>query len=642
VITRRAIVGTAGHVDHGKTTLVKALTGVDCDRLAEEKARGITIDLGFAWLVDGEVQLGFVDVPGHERFVHNALAGFGGIGMALLVVAADEGIRAQTREHLAILSLLGVRRGVVVITRADLVTDDVIELRRLEIAELLAPTLLADAPMVAVASLEGRGIPELRAVLLELARATAQDRSARPARLPLDRAFVAAGRGAVVTGTLIGGTIDPGDELELVPGREPVRVRAVQVHGEARERVVAGERVAVLLGGIELDQLRRGLTLAAPGSLAEARSLVGEVTWLASAPIPLAGWREVLLHLGTAETPARIRALDPETIAPGTTGLAEIRTAAPIAAARGDLLVVRRPSPAETLGGGTLLDPDWRPRRAGARAKALAALRRDDEAVVLWVEEAGHRGALAERLARRLGLAPVEAARWLESLVGEGRLLRLPVSPPRYVTLGAWKKLAARATKVLAAYFEEHRLADHMPRAELTQRLLGDDHSLAGPLLTALSRQGLVQLEGDRARLPGRRADTTRDEDRLIFKVQRAIEAGGLTAPSPQDLANRLSAKPAILEGILKLLVERRIVVRLPGGLLTSGKAVAELVASLRESGWTVFSIPDFKERFGLSRKWAVPLLEHLDKIGVTRRVGDQRELLPARSSSTPRGASFP
>ncbi|MCA9686858.1 MAG: SelB C-terminal domain-containing protein, partial [Myxococcales bacterium] len=215
--------------------------------------------------------------------------------------------------------------------------------------------------------------------------------------------------------------------------------------------------------------------------------------------------------------------------------------------------------------------------------------------------------------------------------------------PPRYVTLAAWKRLANRAGRMLNAYFQEHRLADHMPRAELAQRLLGDDQSLAGPLLTALSRQGIVHLEGDRARLPGRRADTTRDEDRLIFRAQKALEDAGLTPPSPQEFADRLAAKPAILEGVIKLLVERRVVIRLPGGLITSAKAIAALIESLRATGWSVFTIPDFKERFGLTRKWAVPLLEYLDKVGVTRRVGDQRELLPPREpshSSSTRGAS--
>lgn len=643
MISRRAIVATAGHVDHGKTTLVHALTGIDCDRLAEEKSRGITIDLGFAWLIEDELQLGFVDVPGHERFVHNALAGFGGVGIALLVVAADEGVRTQTREHLAILNLLGVRAGVVALTRCDLVEPETIELRRLEVAELLAPTPLADARVIETSSVDGRGLDQLRSELLRLGRDFAIEARARPTRLPIDRAFSVPGRGVVVTGTLTGGTIDAGDTLELVPSGATVRVRAVQVHGETRPSAIAGERTAVLVAGAELEQLRRGENLVTPGSLLAARSLIARVDWLPDAPLALGGWREARVHLGSDEAPCRVRALEPESLAPGASGLVEIRTAAPIAAARGDRVILRRPSPSTTLGGGVVLDPAWRPRRGTARRKALGGLAREHEAVLTWVDEAGHRGALAERLAPRLGLAPVETARRLEALVGEGRMVRLPVSPPRYVTIAAWKRLAARATRVLEAYFSEHRLAEGMPRAELMQRLLGSDQGLAPVLLSLLARQGLVEVEEDRVRPPGRKAGTTRDEDRLINRALRAIEEAGLTVPSPNELADRLNAKPAILEGILKLLVERREVIRLPSGLLTSAKAIDAIVASLRADGWTEFSIPAFKERLGITRKWAVPLLEHLDKVGITRRVGDLRQLLPAPASrSTSKQGSPP
>src|SRR5262245_20608176 len=285
---RRAIVGTAGHIDHGKTRLIEALTGIDCDRLAEEKARGITIDLGFAWLTDGDLQLGFVDVPGHERFLHNALAGLGGIRLMLLVVAADEGVKPQTREHVAICSLLGIPAAVVALTKSDLVNDDLLGLAQLEIEELLATTPFAGAPIVPVSAVTGAGLPRLREELLVRAGAVEVPADpTRPARLPIDRAFHLKGLGAVVTGTLAAGRVAPGDELEVVPGGARARVRSVQVHGTPREEALAGERTSLQLAGVELADLARGRQLAPAGALAASHRLLARCTWLPDAGKPL-------------------------------------------------------------------------------------------------------------------------------------------------------------------------------------------------------------------------------------------------------------------------------------------------------------------------------------------------------------------
>src|SRR5688500_244617 len=300
---RRAIVGTAGHVDHGKTRLIEALTGIDCDRWAEEKARGITIDLGFAWLTEGDLQLGFVDVPGHERFLHNALAGLGGIRLMLLVVAADEGVKPQTREHVAICSLLGIPAAVVALTKTDLVSADLVELAQLEVEELLQPTPFAGAPIVPVSAATGAGMPRLSELLLERAAAVAVPAdAARPARLPVDRAFHLKGLGVVVTGTLAAGRIAAGDELAVVPGGRTARVRSVQVHGTPREEALAGERTSLQLAGVELAELERGQQLAPAGALATTHRLLARVHWLPDAGKPLAGWTSVRVHLLAAET----------------------------------------------------------------------------------------------------------------------------------------------------------------------------------------------------------------------------------------------------------------------------------------------------------------------------------------------------
>ena len=315
---RRAIVGTAGHIDHGKTRLIEALTGIDCDRLAEEKARGITIDLGFAWLVEGDLQLGFVDVPGHERFLHNALAGLGGIRLMLLVVAADEGVKPQTREHVAICALLGIPAAVVALTKTDLVSGDLLELAQLEVEELLQATPFAGAPIVPVSAVTGAGMSRLRELLVERAAAVAVPAdAARPARLPIDRAFHLKGLGVVVTGTLAAGRVAAGDELAVIPGDRIARVRSVQVHGAPREAALAGERTSLQLAGVELGELQRGQQLAPAGALATTHRLLARCTWLPEAGKPLAGWAAVRVHLLAAETLGKARALLPPELVPG-------------------------------------------------------------------------------------------------------------------------------------------------------------------------------------------------------------------------------------------------------------------------------------------------------------------------------------
>ncbi|HEV2843201.1 MAG TPA: selenocysteine-specific translation elongation factor, partial [Thermoanaerobaculia bacterium] len=342
---RRAIVGTAGHIDHGKTSLVLALTGIDCDRWAEEKARGITIDLGFAHLTEGDLQLGFVDVPGHERFLHNALAGLGGIRVMMLVVAADEGVKPQTREHLAVCSLLGIPAGLVALTKVDLVSSDLLELAQLEVDELLAATPFADAPVLPVSSTTGEGIPELKAALLDLAgRHVMPDDRDRPARLPIDRAFHLKGLGVVVTGTLASGAVKPGDNLEILPRSERVRVRSVQVHGQPREEAGAGERTSLQLSGVPLEELSRGMQLGSPEAFEATTSLLARFTLLPDAPAPVRGFVPVRLHLYANEVLGRMRPLNEGGLAPGETGPVEIRLEAPVVALRGDRYILRRPS----------------------------------------------------------------------------------------------------------------------------------------------------------------------------------------------------------------------------------------------------------------------------------------------------------
>jgi len=637
---RRVVVGTAGHIDHGKTALIQALTGIDCDRWREEKERGITIDLGFAHLERGDLQVGFVDVPGHERFLHNALAGLGGIRIMLLVISADEGVMPQTREHLAICSLLGIPAGIVALTKSDLVAPDLLELARLEAEELLAATPFAGAAVLPVSARTGAGVPELEAALLDLAGRWATDAPDpdRPMRLPVDRAFHLKGLGVIVTGTLASGAVAPGDALELLPGTGPnargttARVRSVQVHGAPHERAEAGERTSLQLTGVELSELARGAVLAEPAAYAGTRRLAVRCTILPEAPAPLTGWTPVRLHLFSARVLGELRPLGTRTIEPGETAEAELRLAAPVVAVRGDRFVLRRPSPQTTLGGGEVLDPGWKRPRAAALPQALAALRAGrPETLVLWVREAGEPGAGDDDLARRLGLRPAAIAPVLAELAAAGRLLEAPAGHGhgrRWIAPGVYRQVADRARRELTAYFERDRLAPGMPKAEAVRRILPRGAELAEVYLRWLAVQGVLTVAGDLINPPGREAELSGAESALARRLAERFAAAGLEAPSPAELAAELGAKREIVDGVVRWLLDRGRLVRLPGGLLISSAAIETLTADLAATGWDRFTVPQFKDRFGLTRKWAIPLLEHLDSTGRTRRLGDQRQVV--------------
>jgi selenocysteine-specific elongation factor len=634
---RRVIVGTAGHIDHGKTSLVLALTGIDCDRWAEEKARGITIDLGFAHRTEGDLQLGFVDVPGHERFLHNALAGLGGIRILLLVVAADEGVKPQTREHLAVCSLLGIPAAVVALTKVDAVSADLVELAQLEVEELLAATPFTGAAILPVSSTTGEGIPALQEALLALAAAHAvPDQPERPARLPIDRAFHLKGLGVIVTGTLGSGAIRAGDTLELLPpvkDAEKVRVRSVQVHGEAREGAAAGERTSLQLTGVPLEELARGQQLGTPGAFETTTSLFACFTLLPDAPAAIRGFVPVRLHLYASEVLGRMRPLSTEGLAPGETGVVEIRLEGAVSAVRGDRFVIRRPSPPATLGGGEILDPRWRRHRGSVLQQGLTALQKDlQAALAFWVQEAGERGIEAAELARRLGVPPAAVAKRLAALAANQKLIEIPEEhgrARRWLAPAAVQRVTERARRVLKEHFQKDRLAESIPKAEAVRRILrGRGAELADVYLGWLAAQKVLALHGDLVTLPGRSAQLTGEESKLAVDALAAFDRAGIAPPSPGDVARALGAKPQILEGVIRHLVARGQLVKLPSGLILAASALTGLRRDLLATSWERFSVADFKDRFGLTRKWAIPFLEHLDSTGVTRRVGDDRMIV--------------
>lgn len=629
---RRFIVGTAGHIDHGKTALIKALTGIDADRLPEEKRRGITIDLGFAHAEWEGVRVSFVDVPGHERFVRNMLAGAGGIDAVLLVVAADESVMPQTREHFEIVRMLGITRGLVAVTKTDRVARELVEITISEIRELARGSFLERAPILPVSAVTGEGLDALKRALLGLDRSADEGhREARGTRLPIDRAFSIAGFGAVVTGSLVSGTISRDQKLQLLPAGRPVRIRRIEVHGRETAEARAGERVSANLVGVELSDLSRGQVVATPDAFATSRLLTVRLDLLPSAPRIESG-DAVSFHHFSAETRARIRLIDRRELAGGGSARAQLRLASGIAAAPGDRFVIRRLSPVETIGGGTVLDPLWPPvrRMTEAGRSHLERLEHGDltERVLLWVEQAKEAGAGEEQLAARAGVSASEVRAAAADPRVAGRVHVLRRSPERYVSEETLQRLSRRATSEIEALLAVGAPSVGVSRRTLLARLLPSaDPRWSEAMERALTSRKAYEIVGEEARLPGREDLAAPDRD-LSERILEVFRKSVLDPPSPAEAAQRVGHRQKVVEGLLGYLVKKGSIVRLPGGWLIARDAVDEVVTRLRSSGKKRLAVSEFKEMFGLTRRLAIPLLEHLDSSKVTRRVGDEREIV--------------
>ncbi len=635
---KRFLIGTAGHIDHGKTALVKALTGIDADRLPEEKRRGITIDLGFAHAEWEGVRVSFVDVPGHEKFVRNMLAGAGGIEAVLLVVAADESVMPQTREHFAIVRLLGLRAGVVAVTKIDRVPGDLVEVTVSDIHDLVQDSFLAGARVVPVSARTGEGLGELKKALVAIAKdLPAGERESRATRLPIDRSFLVPGFGPVVTGSLVSGTVSRDQKLELLPERRIVRVRRAEVHGREEEVARAGERVSANLAGAELSDLRRGFVLASPEAFPTSNRLLARLELLAGASRIKSGDRVSFHHFST-EARARVRVLGDVAVGPGGSARVELRLSATVASVPGDRFVVRRLSPVETIGGGIVLDPLPPPFRGRLDAGALAALDTLEtgslgQRLLLWVELSRERGATEDALARRAGVSPAAVRETLARAVSEGRIHALRRSPERYVAEPALARLASRATKELQALLAVGGAKIGVSRSTLLQRLLpGADPRWAEAVEAALVGRGVLVIAGDEARLPGR-SDLAGPERELSERIEAIFLEKGLDPPSPAEVAEAVRHRVKVVEGLISYLTKKGKLLRLPGGWIMSREVVDEVVARLRSSGKRSLDVGEFKETFGLTRRLAIPLLEYLDSVKVTRRVGDRREVIGGQVS---------
>jgi selenocysteine-specific elongation factor len=627
-MTRSLVVGTAGHIDHGKSALVRALTGVDPDRLKEEQERGITIDLGFAHYEADGITYAFVDVPGHERFVKNMLAGVGGIDCILLVVAADESVKPQTREHFDICRLLRIPAGIVALTKADLADADMLELVAIETRELVEGTFLAGAPMIPVSARTGQGLDELRAALASLAHATPRARRPdAPVRMPIDRVFSVKGFGTVVTGTLAAGTIREEAELAILPAGRSVKVRGVQVHGRRAPEALAGQRTAVNLGGIDVAELKRGDTLADADTLQPSRIIDAVVELLPTAK-PLKNGARIRLHLGTSELLGRVSVARETAIEPGQEAYARLRLESPAIVTRGDRFILRAYSPPVTIAGGAVLDPD--PPRGPIRTRAgLERLARldprqhgEDDAAAVFVEERGGAGLTPRALIARSGAEQDER---VARLAQAGRVANVG---PVLVSTRVLTDFAARLVADLKAHHASQPLSEGLPREELRERLFGRAHvAVFERVVQDLVSAGTI-VARDRLALAGHRVSLSESETRARDAVDRAYREAALAPPDAGSLANALGLPRADVDRMVTLLVRQKTLVRVED-LLFHADALARLkseIASLKSVGAPArVDVAAFKERYGVSRKFAIPLLEYLDRERVTRRVGDSR-----------------
>jgi selenocysteine-specific elongation factor len=626
------IIGTAGHIDHGKTALVKALTGIDADRLEEEKRRGITIDLGFAHLElaapSGEkLRLGFIDVPGHERFVRNMLAGVGGMDLVLLVIAADESIKPQTREHFEICRLLSIPRGITVITKADLVDEDTLSVVRMEIEDFVRGSFLdvSRSPVVAVSSLQGTGLEELKREIIRLAAEVPARDTEALFRLPIDRVFVMKGFGAVVTGTLISGKIRKEEEAEIYPARKRARVRGIQVHGSMADQAIAGQRTALNMAGVQLEELARGMTLAAPGMLEPTQRIEVRISLLRDAK-PLKDRARVHLHAFTSETIAQVALHGLSELKPGGAAFAQLRTAEPLLLLPGDRAILRQFSPVVTIGGAVVLD-----------AFPLSRQKKETLNAFLGVLSSGTRQeALLARIARRgqegLSLAAAIRETGLKASVLQPVIAVLE-QQKQIMQVGEFLLATASARKTrekllasLEAFHKANPLVAGISKEELREKL-ALRQAVMEALLAQLVRDKKIEVAGEQVRLAGRGVELKDEEAKAKEQIERAFAAAGLKVPLMKEVLDKLPIDKARAQKLVTLLLRDRVLVKLADDLVfhhTALEGLRRLMAA-QKAKTPKIDVPTFKDLIGVTRKYAIPLLEYLDQQRITRRVGDER-----------------
>ncbi len=632
---KHLILGTAGHIDHGKTSLVKALTGTDTDRLKEEKARGITIELGFAHLeLPGGIQFGVVDVPGHEKFVRAMVAGVAGMDLVMLVIAADEGIMPQTREHLDILRLLGVRCGLVALTKSDMVELDWLPLVQEEVREFVVGTFLETAPIIPVSSKTGAGLDDLKAELALLAEGAAEKKRDGLFRLPVDRVFTVAGFGTVVTGTLLAGEIKIGDEFELLPAGHTGRVRGIQAHGSKTDTGQAGQRLAVNLQGIDLDQAHRGDVVVPAGQFRTSRRVDVRLDHLAAAPRDLKHRSIVRFHSGTSEVTAQVILLECNAVAPGSSSYAQLRLDEPLLLVSGDPYLIRATSPSSTIGGGIVLDP-FPPARRRRGEEALKLLESLDAAehqktCSLIVAQSLLSGATFEEIVLRSGIPRKQAEAALQGLLAAGALLQMTREPRTFLGNEAFNTLKQLLAAELNAYLAANPLKEGISKEELKTRIpRRSDQRFFAPLLAELEKEGTLAVERDLVRPVGANAAPGARTAGLGGRISTLLAERGTEPPTVKELADLVGAAEKEVRDHLAVMLRNGAVARVSGDLYYAPavlQAIEEkLLVFLREK--KEITPGEFRDLTGLSRKFMIPLLEYFDGKKLTLRMGDKRIL---------------
>lgn len=639
------IVGTAGHIDHGKTALVRALTGIETDRLIEEKRRGITIDIGFAHMELGPYRIGFIDVPGHEKFVKNMLAGIGGIHLLLFVVAADESVMPQTVEHFQICKLLGIRQGIVVLTKSRLVDPELLAVVRQEVTELVRGSFLEDAPVVAVDSLSGDGIDELERTMLQRIQALRRDDLERRIedrvfQMPVDRVFTIRGFGTVVTGTAVSGSLRRDELVQILPGGFQSKVRGIEIFGEPAERADAGQRTALNLPNVARSDLRRGMTVC-PENTLQSRTIVNvRIELLASSPRPLRHRMPVRFHHGSAEMIARVYLFGQTELKPGGSAIAQLRLEEPTVLLPGDPFILRRYSPLITIGGGVILDND--PPRL--RRRHLPALLEEYRELLPLLADGGPaagRLLLTHRIRRRgvhaAALGDLVAATGLKSSVilelirNAPGIVIIPQDPPFVVDLSAVDELAEKLPAALDEHHARYPLAAGMPREELRERFLsGVPAPVVQFFFDELRRRAIIDVRAGNVALAGSTVRLTDEQERLKAGLLESLRQNPFQSPGPASLAKQIGEPVDSVRSLFYYLIESGEILKVSEELVVLPEQIENLVSRMRRefpSGQT-FTVPEFKEILGLSRKYAIPVLEYLDRVRVTRRIGDGRILV--------------
>ncbi len=637
---RSIIVGTAGHIDHGKSALVRALTGRDPDRLPEEKRRGITIDLGFADLELGDLRIGFVDVPGHERFVKNMLAGAHGIDVVALVIAADEGVMPQTREHFDICRLLGVQTGLIVITKTDLVEEELIHLVRAEAEELVAGSFLDGAPMLAVSGKTGAGLDKLKAALEELAEQVPARSTDSVSRLPVDRAFTMKGFGAVITGTLVTGEIAEGAELQLLPSLTRVRARGLQVHGKTVGQATAGQRTAVNLGGVDIAMIERGMVLAPIARLRATQIIDAHLSVLPNAARAVRSRARVRFHIHGAEVLARVQVLtDGGQLAQGDTGLVQLRLEAPVVAVAGERFIIRSYSPSQTAAGGLILDPFAAKHRGRDLAQVRQRLQKlmaanGADRVSLFVESSGDQGQRFADLAARTGWNDDTLNRTLTQAKQGDAVIECEGV---FVSTATFQLLKQAAVDEVSEHHRREPLARGAARETLRERRFAHTPpEIFRAVLLALEREGALVSDRDMVRAHSHIVELSAGDAGLRDRLAQLYEKADLEPPSLDEaMQEAMVTNSQRKHGrkVLQLLIDDRTLVRVQGELFFHQKALNKLIARLKAFGdqhepGRAIDVTTFKELAGVSRKYAIPLLEFLDRERITRREGDRRAIL--------------